>query len=495
MARRGRGSRWGVALLLQAGALLASVLYAVAEENAPGTTGVLEASVGGKRTLVLADGPQIQDSHSMFFAALKARGHELAFRFAESPAADVPLTYFGEREFDNLILLAQSLTGAPEKGGKGKGVTVADVMEFIEDGGNVLVAGGDGMGTLSRSVGALCGVDFDPEGSRVVDHFSAVDAEELGELGGRGVFANTAVKGEVAAKNSLYLGSYNAAKDGAVVFSGVGHAVDDENYLATRVLTASATAYSADPAKSIGKFPENAGRDTLLVSAVQARTNARILFTGSYSMFSNRFFTLSGAGNKVFCSEISKWVFAERGILRASSITHTRQDGTEAELLLKQKERRDLPMSLFPEPEIAKNSQVYRVKDNVTYSVVIEEFDSENGGWKAYTAEDVQMEFVMLDAYERITLEPGAKGLFKTTFTVPDTYGIFKFRVHYRRPGYTVLSFSTQVSIRPFTHSEYERFLVAAYPYYASALSVMVGFLMFCAAFLYSKDDPPTKSA
>lgn len=56
-----------------------------------------------------------------------------------------------------------------------------------------------------------------------------------------------------------------------------------------------------------------------------------------------------------------------------------------------------------------------------------------------------QMEFVMLDAYERITLEPGAKGLFKKTFTVPDTYGIFKFRVHYRRPGYTALSFSTQV--------------------------------------------------
>lgn len=39
--------------------------------------------------------------------------------------------------------------------------------------------------------------------------------------------------------------------------------------LSRQVLTASGTAYSADPAKSIGKFPENAGRDTLLVSAVQ----------------------------------------------------------------------------------------------------------------------------------------------------------------------------------------------------------------------------------
>jgi len=35
---------------------------------------------------------------------------------------------------------------------------------------------------------------------------------------------------------------------------------------------------------------------------------------------------------------------------------------------------------------------VYRVKDNVTYSVVIEEYDAENGrGWKPYTAEDVQV--------------------------------------------------------------------------------------------------------
>lgn len=50
----------------------------------------------------------------------------------------------------------------------------------------MLVAGGDNMGTLSRSVGALCGVDFDPQGSRVVDHFAAVNAEQLGELEGRG---------------------------------------------------------------------------------------------------------------------------------------------------------------------------------------------------------------------------------------------------------------------------------------------------------------------
>lgn len=73
------------------------------------------------------------------FLARKARGHELAFRFAGS-AAVVPLTSFGERKFDNLVLLAQSLTGSgTEKGGKGKAVTVADVMDFIEDGGELVL--------------------------------------------------------------------------------------------------------------------------------------------------------------------------------------------------------------------------------------------------------------------------------------------------------------------------------------------------------------------
>lgn len=48
-------------------------------------------------------------------------------------------------------------------------------------------------------------------------------------------FVHTAVKGEVASENVLFLGAYSAAKDGPVVFSGVGHAVDDDNYLVTKV--------------------------------------------------------------------------------------------------------------------------------------------------------------------------------------------------------------------------------------------------------------------
>jgi oligosaccharyltransferase complex subunit beta len=54
----------------------------------------------------------------------------------------------------------------------------------------------------------------------------------------------------------------------------------------------------------------------------------------------------------------------------------------------------------------------------------------------------------MLDPYERITLSndaAAAPGVFTTTFMAPDTYGIFKLRVMYRRVGLTVLLASTQV--------------------------------------------------
>ena len=39
-------------------------------------------------------------------------------------------------------------------------------------------------------------------------------------------------------------------------------------------------------------------------------------------------------------------------------------------------------MSSYPEPEVAGNNIVYRIKDELYYSVNIQEFDGE--GWKPY---------------------------------------------------------------------------------------------------------------
>ena len=42
---------------------------------------------------------------------------------------------------------------------------------------------------------------------------------------------------------------------------------------------------------------------------------------------------------------------------------------------------------------------------------------------------------------------------------MPDVYGIYKFRL---------FNENTQVSIRPFKHDEFPRFILAAYPYYTA---------------------------
>ena len=80
-----------------------------------------------------------------------------------------------------------------------------------------------------------------------------------------------------------------------------------------------------------------------------------------------------------------------------------------------------------------------------------------------------------------------AQGTFSAHIHVPDVYGVFKFVVDYHRPGYSAIFLSEQLPVRPFRHDEYERFIVSAYPYYASAGSLMVAFLLLDFVLLYCK--------
>jgi oligosaccharyltransferase complex subunit beta len=211
-------------------------------------------------------------------------------------------------------------------------------------------------------------------------------------------------------------------------------------------------------------------------------------------IFSNSYFTADFIsdrktnGNKLFCLELIKWGFCEKSILRFRDIKHHKIDGSPPDVILHEKQRPDLPQSLYPDPEITRNSLVYRIKDEIVYSMVVEEYV--DNSWVPFSADDMQMEFVMLDPYVRKTLIADAKsGRHSIKFTAPDDYGIFKFRVLYRRVGYSVLHAETQVSIRPFKHNEYERFIPTAFPYYASIFSTMIGFFLLSLFFLFSSTN------
>lgn len=451
----------------------------------------LQGNIGGHRTLVLLDDLLQVQVFSNFFENLTSRGYQLKYLPVDS--ADVILVKFGKHIYDNIILFAPSVTSFHS-------ITFGDILDFVNAGGNLMVAVNDGISDNLRNFAASCGVEFDKKGSQVVDHFhyeSSLDTK----------LQHSIILSHQASTSPVILGEYISNKQSTtteggrsnnspVLYRGIGHVVDDDNILAIKVLQGNPTTYSALVGQTITSHPENSGTDTLLVSALQARNNARVLFSGSIDLFSNIFFNTilengQKSGNELFTNELSKWVFGERGILRFRNVTHCKMDGSPPDVILHEKERPDLPITLYPDPEITRNSLVYRIKDDIRFSIVVEQYDRNTDHWAPFTPNDMQLEFVMMNSYVRKTFSldrSESSGVLTTTFTAPDDYGVYKFRVLYRRLGYSVLHTETQVSIRPFKHNEYDRFIHGAYPYYFSAFSIMFAFFVFSITFLFTKD-------
>ena len=98
-----------------------------------------------------------------------------------------------------------------------------------------------------------------------------------------------------------------------------------------------------------------------------------------------------------------------------------------------------------------------------------------------------------IDPFVRMTLN-GDNGRFEGKFKLPDVYGVFQFKVDYVRQGLTRLYSTTQFSVRPLRHDQYERFIVSAYPYYASSFSMMIGVCLFSVVFLHFKEESKPKT-
>jgi oligosaccharyltransferase complex subunit beta len=139
------------------------------------------------------------------------------------------------------------------------------------------------------------------------------------------------------------------------------------------------------------------------------------------------------------------------------------------------------------------------------YTAKISKYDVKTSSWQPYSGlKDLQLEFTMLDPHIRTILPPvpGSPGTYSVTFRAPDRHGVFKFVIDYKRKGYVLvvlidlgiqlttfsrwstLQCSTTVPVVPPRHDGYPRFLSAAWPYYAGAISTSVGFVVFSAMFL-----------
>lgn len=144
------------------------------------------------------------------------------------------------------------------------------------------------------------------------------------------------------------------------------------------------------------------------------------------------------SGNEAFVEEVSKWTFHERGVLHVRGIKHHKEGETQ-------------------QPD------KYRIKDHVVYVAEIAEFH--DGVWRPFTANDIQFEAIMLDPYVRTTLKgrPAEKGAdsreFAGHFQLPDQYGVFTFKMDYRRRGYTWISAKETISVVQFRRGSAASFL------------------------------------
>ncbi|KAL9414952.1 hypothetical protein AB3S75_043257 [Citrus x aurantiifolia] len=407
-----------------------------------------------RRVLVLVDDFTIKSSHSLYFGSLTSRGFQLEFKLADDP--NIGLQRYGQYLYDALVLFCPSVDRF------GGSIDVASIVDFVDSGHDLIVAVDSNASDLIREVATECGVDFDEDpAAMVIDHINYAVSNFDGD--------HTLIASDDFIKADVILGSKKI--EAPVLFQGIGHSLNPANSLVLKVLSASSSAYSANPKSKLSNPPSLTGSAISFVSVVQARNNARILITGSLSMFSNRFFR-SGvqkagssikhekSGNEQFLTEISKWVFHERGHLKAVNARHHKVGESD-------------------EPAI------YRINDDLEYSVEIYEWSG--ASWEPYVSDDVQVQFYMMSPYVLKTLSTDQKGHYSAEFKVPDVYGVFQFKVEYQRLGYTSLSLSKQIPVRPYRHNEYERFLPAAYPYYGSAFSMMAGFFIFTIVHLYSK--------
>ncbi|KAG0479329.1 hypothetical protein HPP92_010187 [Vanilla planifolia] len=407
-----------------------------------------------RRLLVLVDDLAVRSSHSIFFKSLQSRGYELEFRLADD--SKLSLQRYGHYLYDGLVLFAPSVQRF------GGSLDQAAVLDFVDAGHDLILAADSSASDLVRGIATECGVDFDEDPEAVViDHIGYAVSETDGE--------HTLIAADDFIQSDVILGATGI--EAPVLFRGIGHSVNPANTLVLKVLSASSSAYLANPRTKLSSPPSLTGSAISLVSVVQARNNARVLICGSLDLFSNRFLRYgvlkSGSskkhdksGNEQFVTEISKWVFHERGHLKAVNMSHHKV-GEEGE------------------------PAMYRISDDLVFSVEIYEWSGSS--WRPYVADDVQVQFYMMSPFVLKYLPTDEKALYFTSFKVPDVYGVFQFKVEYQRLGYTSLSLSKQIPVRPFRHNEYERFIPAAFPYYGASFSTMVGFFIFTVVYLYNK--------
>ena len=234
---------------------LASVLGALVI-----VTVVSATSLGnGNKVLVLLENLTVKETHSIFFKSLADTGLELTYKVADD--SGLQIKKYGQYLYDHIIVFSPTVE---EFGGD---LSAEAITEFIDEGGNILIAANSNVGEVLREVASEVGFEVDDDGTAVIDHLNY-------DLKDQGKHTLVVADPKNLIKSDKIVGSGNAP----MLYRGVGLLVDHENPLVMEILTGSSTSYSHNPDSMIKDFPHAVGKQTVMIAGLQARNNARVVF-------------------------------------------------------------------------------------------------------------------------------------------------------------------------------------------------------------------------
>ncbi|KAG8758548.1 oligosaccharyl transferase glycoprotein complex, beta subunit [Ceratobasidium sp. 428] len=436
--------------------LLSAAWYAVSYVSAISST--------GNSVLVILEPKLKREDYSIFFNGLKKRGYNLTFRSPKdvSPA----ITEFDVPSFSHVILFA------PTSKSFASDITPQSLVKLLTLNTNILFALSPKATPLS-SLAAEFGLSLPPPNTPLMSHWPA-------RSGPHTTLPISLFKVHPAIRQGLP----------PIYFSGTSFSLGDNPQLFS-IVQAPPESFAADSednanAETVAEMADRggeglwAGSSMSVVAGFQVAGGARATWVGGVSVFSDEFAKIELAphqkcGNTRFSEDLASWTFQESLVLRVDSSTHR----------------------LASSPANATSAPTrYTVKDDIVYELHVSKFDGETGRWSPYSGiEDLQLDFTMLDPHIRVDLPAveGEPGVYRAQFRAPDRHGVFKFVVDWRRKGYTYLESSTTVSVVPPRHDGYPRFLSAAWPYYAGAISTSVGFMLFCVLWLLGDSSQKVK--
>ncbi|KAL9621570.1 MAG: hypothetical protein Q9160_003962 [Pyrenula sp. 1 TL-2023] len=418
----------------------------------------------------------------------RGRGYELTF---ESPKAEkLSLFRHGDLGYDHLILTP------PKSKGYGPSLTPKLLLDFTNAGGNVLLALSANTPTPAAISSLLLELDLHLSPDRtslVVDHFN-YDLTSSAEKHDVLVLPRP---GPLRPDLKNYFGG-----DGILAIpQAIGQTLGPNSPLLAPILSAPETAYSYNPkdeAESVEETPFATGGQLALISAMQARNSARFTVLGSLDMLSNKWFgasvkAASGEGkvavktvNREFAKQLTAWTFKEVGVLKVHNIEHHLSNSDD----IVSGSKNTTQLGLL-------NPEIYRIKNDVTYSITLSEYSHTHLIPFALPSPNdaLQLEVAMLSPFHRLPLTPAPSSsspnttTFTATFTLPDQHGIFAFKVNYKRPFLTNIEEKRTVTVRHFAHDEWPRSwkISGGWVWIAGLWSVVGGWVAFVAVWLYAE--------